>query len=457
MAPKTFNLLTIGHRGVGKTVFLAGSYAVSQAARSDNRSNEFWFECRDQQARENLEKLLGYVSRTGQYPPPTMKITNFSFDVKHRSWMGEKILCQFRWWDIPGEICDFQNIDFQRILLASHGCCIFINAQALVNDPTYGPILEKTIQQINTIGTLINQSNLKYVFALVLTQCDLLEAGALGVLRIEECLQPFTARLDASGIPYQKFYSGIPISTAGKGASLGSNDYDPAGPLRWLLSELRKLHNFKPQFDLASGLKQFQRQGGGPKRQSIAPAALTQRQNWILGSLAVVGILGTLLALLFATGILRPPVSGPAEVAERQIRELEGLAKQKPNDTAILTNLASLYVEQEQYDQAIPLLQRLSELEPKNVELRLNLARLYQLSNQIDQEEAVYDDILSQSPNNLMAMTRKAVLRAQQGDVKQAKTLFAKAEQAAPNSQLKAKVQMIADDALKTAGQSKTP
>lgn len=41
---KTFNLLSIGQRGVGKTVFLIGSYEELRANRLTEQPQKLWFD-----------------------------------------------------------------------------------------------------------------------------------------------------------------------------------------------------------------------------------------------------------------------------------------------------------------------------------------------------------------------------------------------------------------------------
>lgn len=198
---KTFNLLSIGHRGVGKTVFLAGSYAELQANNQidDLQTGEFWFDCQDTQMQENMNQLLGYIAQTGKYPPATMKISNFNFSLKRQNLSSEKTLCHFRWWDIPGEICNLgNNRDFQRMVLTSHGCCVFIDASALVHDPNYLKPLENIIRQVMGIASLVSQRGLKYPLALILTKSDLIQLGPISQLQIEQSLQPLITVLNLS-------------------------------------------------------------------------------------------------------------------------------------------------------------------------------------------------------------------------------------------------------------------
>lgn len=254
-ASKTFNLLSIGQRGVGKTVFLAGSYAELQANNQLDHSQEFWFDCQDMQVQQNMDRLLGYITQTGQYPPATMKVNNFNFSLKCQNLWSEKTLCHFRWSDIPGEICNLSNNrEFQRMVLTSHGCCVFINADALVHDPAYSKSLEDTIRQVMAIASLADQRGLKYPLALVFTKCDLIQLGPISQLQIEQSLQPLIAVLDNVKANYKRFYSAIPIVSYRGTSTLKAKG--AAAPLLWLTSELRKINKLQLHKDLGTGLMQ---------------------------------------------------------------------------------------------------------------------------------------------------------------------------------------------------------
>lgn len=252
--PKTFNLLSIGQRGVGKTVFLAGSYAELNSDIPAEELQEFWFDCEDQQVQQNIEKLLNYIAQTGQYPPPTLKITNFNFSMKRYSLRGARELCNIRWWDIPGEYCNIRNRDFQKLVLASHGCCVFISAEALLHDHAYVQSLENVVKQVMGIASLVHQHGLKYPFALIFTKCDLLQLGPISLLQLEQNLQPLVTGLEAAKANYKRFYSAIPIVSYRGSATLKAKG--AAAPILWLTSELRKRHKLQLQQDLGSGLMQ---------------------------------------------------------------------------------------------------------------------------------------------------------------------------------------------------------
>lgn len=321
-SPKIFNLLSIGQRGVGKTVFLAGSYAELQLnIQDESQTQEFWFDCQDYQVQDNIEQLLGYVAHTGQYPPATMKITNFNFSLKRQNLWSEKTLCQFQWWDIPGEICNIRNHrEFQRMVLMSHGCCVFIDAEALVRDRDYLKSFEEIVRQVMGIASLVNQRGLQYPLALIFTKCDLLQLGPLSQLQIEENLQPLITVLDSAKANYKRFYSAIPIVST-QGVSI-LKAKGAAEPVLWLTSELRKIHNWQWHSDLGTGLMQnateFASKPRDPKARQfkLSPGAYKYIFPWLLASMSLIGV-SIAVFLTFSQSTL-----SPEQAFKRQFRLL---------------------------------------------------------------------------------------------------------------------------------------
>ncbi len=403
-----------------------------------------WFDCRESRDEEKIDRILNYVAQTGQYPPATMKITDFNFSLKRSSLWTTKTLCHFRWWDVPGESCNSSNPEFQKIVLSSHGCCVFINASALVSDRNYLQPLEEIIQQVVAIASLVNQHSLKYAFALIFTKCDLLNFAPISLVQIEERVQPLLTRLDAVKADYQKFYSAIPIvSFAGvptlkaKGAS---------APLLWLVRQLRKLHHVQLRHDLGSGLEQSITKAGKThtaKNVLGLSLPLNYRASSLLLSLAGVSLLGV-CAVLF---ILSPFAPNKSQASDNRIKKYEQILQDEPNNFNALFELANLHIDMGQRDRAIPLMEKLVQMEPERLDLHLNLAQLYKSLGQMQKAETAYNQILSREKNNLAALVNKAVLRNEQGDYKTAKALFVQAEQAAPES-LKAKIHAIANNTL---------
>ena len=322
--PKTFSLLSIGQRGVGKTVFLAGSYAqlkndpwdfdlqalleTDRTIRSSERP-AFWFECPDQEERINLEKILNHVEQTGSYPPATIKITDFNFRLKQHTADGTELLCDFKWWDVPGELCDLRNADFQDMVLTSHGCCVFINAQALIHDHIiYAQTLEQVFNQVIAIASLAHQHRLNYAIALISTRFDLLESSRETRFKLLQNLQPLTKQLDEIRANYKHFYSGIPIVATNGVSRLQAKG--TADSLLWLLAQLNKQDRLKSERNLASSLTQTRRKH--PTTQSRL-----QRLVVVLSVISI-SLLGIIIALLLGFGLFTG-TPNQAPVQERRL------------------------------------------------------------------------------------------------------------------------------------------
>ena len=304
----TFNLLSIGQRGVGKTVFLAGSYAESKLMQSTEKdSQQLWFNCDDPQTQENLEAILNYVERSGKYPPATMRITDFHFSAKTRGFWGQKTICHFRWWDLPGEECKITNPNFQKIVLNSHACCVFINAYQLINESNYLNLLEDNLQEVIgiAIASQVPKENLDYPFALILTQCDRLDSGMATGFKLEQKLTPLIERLQNIQVKYQKFHSAVPIISENNLLRL-----KPEGviaPLAWLLQQLEKNYRFEAPQSLEIRLKY---------QANNIPESATTTHNYIkillLGSLGLVGISAGIFFIFHRfTSTPQPPQNSP--------------------------------------------------------------------------------------------------------------------------------------------------
>jgi len=132
---KTFNLLSIGQERVGKTVFLAGSYIELHGDSQTKRPQQLWFDCQDSQVQENVERILATLSRPVSIHPH-YESHEFQLQPEASQAVGVQTLCHFRWWDIPGEICNMHNLTFAWWCLL-HACCVFIDACACTRIPIY--------------------------------------------------------------------------------------------------------------------------------------------------------------------------------------------------------------------------------------------------------------------------------------------------------------------------------
>lgn len=447
-APQLFSLLSIGHRGVGKTVFLAGSYAELHADSHTDHNKQLWFDCQDSQAQENIESILSYVARTGKYPPLTIKITNFNFSLKHHSLWGTQTLCDFRWWDIPGESCNIHNRDFQTMVSNSQGCCVFIDAHALVHEPAYRQAFENVIiDQVMPIANLVHLNRLRYAFALILTKYDLLVPGTLSRQQINEGLQPLTSRLDAVRANYQTFYSSIPIVHTESASILKATG--AADPLLWLVCQLNLAHNPRSKNNLLEFVtpllpSRFQPQQAILERalhSQIKPARKALRVTKILGLdlqpanykyiLLLTVVMVSLLGVI-STFKVKNVVASYEQDRRSKTRDLNAMRK------------------------SVSLVEQRVQEEPEYLELRLQLAKLYERTNQFYKAEIAYDQVLAQQKNNLNALIGKANLRHLQGDKQAAKMLFAQAEQTAPPT-LKTQIRALARQTLQLSAKPIPP
>lgn len=441
--PKKFKLLSIGQRGVGKTVFLAGSYVE---LRSDSQLNhqQSWFDCQDSDVQENIENLLSHIARTGQYPPSTLKTTNFNFNLKRRTLWGIKTLCQFGWYDIPGELCDVDNPDFRKMVFKSNGCCVFIDAHALVHKPVYQQALEDIIQQVMPIATLVYLNSFKYAFALLLTKCDLLEADPLSRKHLEESLQPLMCRLDGVKANYQTFCLGINIVRSEGVSSLKATG--AAAPILWLGRELSLAHSPSLINNLVELVKKVQPSGSQLRQkgvdgelQSLFNSSGTSKVKKIFGLYFFPTSRKYILLLALAS-------VGLVLASSLLLVDYKWVFQRESKNLDTLSNLDNLRG-RGQLDELIPLMEKLVQQEPKNIELRLQLGKLYELTGQVSKAETAYDQILAQQKNDIKALVGKAVLRQTQGDTKTAEALFVQAEKAAP-ADLKAQVRVKAQETL---------
>ncbi len=439
--PKTFSLLSIGQRGVGKTVFLAGSYAELHSHNQPDHVRQLWFDCQDGQDQEKIEQLLSYIARTGQYPPATLKITNFKFSMKFHSRWSTKTLCHFSWWDIPGESCNIDNPDFRNMVINSSGCCVFIDAYALVHQPAYKQALENIIQQVIPIASLVYLNSFSYAFALILTKCDLLGPDPLSRQQLEQGLQPLINRLDAVKANYQTFYSDIPIVSSERASILKATG--AAAPLLWLVWELNKAHNPGLMDNLVTRMRKsnsqtqqervtrslqslFGSSGKASTKKFLGLYLFSPTRKYILLlAMAIVGLVGVLG--LFSVNYER--------VFQRQPKNLDSLT------------YVNTLRQRGQFNQATSIMEQLVQQEPEILDLRLQLADLYEITGQVQKAETAYDQVLAQQKNNIRALIGKALLRKSYGDIETASLLFAQAEAAAP-ADSKAQVRAIAEKTL---------
>lgn len=369
-----------------------------------------------------------------------MKIADFTFSLKQKRLWGTQTLCHFRWWDMPGEICDLNNRQFQSMVLSSQGCCVFINAYSLIHEPAYLESVKDMIELVTGIASLIKHHNLQYPMALIFTQCDRLEAGPLGQLQIEKCLEPLIIRLENARTNYRRFYSSIPIVRIDGTPVLRASG--SADGLVWVTSELCKARSVQSGQDLATSLSQ-----STSLDHQFVPTV--RRPGFALGliSAGVVGFLtvGFALTSLWST---QPPQQ--AQATQRTLQDHHNVLTRDPNNLDSLISVYDHYVEVGQLAKAVPLLEKIVAQKPTHLDLKFNLADLYELTGEKQKAEATYDGILTAQPQDVKAIVGKAILRGEAGDLSTAQSLFQQAENIAATQEAKGKIKEIAAQTLQT-------
>ncbi len=413
------------------------------------RPQQLWFDCQDTQEQENVESILSYVVQTGQYPPPTTKMTNFNFSLKRHSLEGVQTLCRFRWWDIPGEVCNIDNLNFQTIMAASQGCCVFIDAYALVHNNAYVQTLEDIITLVKATADLVSLNGLKYAFALILTKCDLLEPDPIAQQQLQEGLQPLITSLDAMKANYQTFYSSIPIVHTESAVILKAKG--AAAPLLWLVWELNKAHNPSWMNDLLELVNSLLPTGFQPQQVGVYGSS----RSLFSSSGKATGVKKLLDLYLFRSSrrsvlLIFLAIAALLEIISPLFINYKQIFQNESHNLDTMENLAVLHESRGQFYQALPLMEKLVQQKPERLDLRLQLANLYQFTGQASRAEIAYDQVLAQQNNNFKALVGKATLRSVRGDIKTATAMFAQAEKAAPTD-LKAQVRAVAQKTLHTS------
>ncbi len=427
----TFNFLTLGRRGVGKTVFFAGCYAeVNNGFFTQRKDQSLWFEGQNPQDKEHLDSLLNYVAKTGEYPPATLKITEFNLDLKRRDPWGKKTLCHFRWYDIPGEYCNFERPDYQQMVLKSHSCYVFLNAAHLIHGSTYLESLDSVLKQVISIANLKSNTTTEYTFALIFTQFDRLPNQNIGRLQIEETIRPFLITLEEKGIKYLRFYSEVPIVKVENHYKLKPKG--TAVSLIWVVSELQEASS--------KTLKTSQQKDISPIQHFLILAQ--KYRKWLIAT----GISGVVLVcgIGLVTHLNQVSLNVPGTLtAEAQIRQYQLVLQDNPRDLKTLVALSELYIAQGQLKQAISVIETITQQQPNHLDWQFNLAKLYELVQENPKAEEVYDRILAQDNQHFYALLGKGLLRQKDGDLQTAQFLFKQAEQVAPTKDLKAQVRNL--------------
>ncbi|MDZ4877816.1 MAG: hypothetical protein CLLPBCKN_007251 [Chroococcidiopsis cubana SAG 39.79] len=400
-----YRILSLGQRGVGKTVFLAGAYLDLRDSVEEIKVDSL-----DSVTEQNVLKLLGHIRETGDYPPPSVKISNFNFALKMSVNQRKKVLYNFSWSDVPGEICEPDNEHFQELVLNSHGCCAFFDALALVTESNYTDRVRSIMKQLLAIASLTAKNGIFYPISLVFTKCDLLGTPPTNILRLEQHLGAITDPLDTTGVIYKTFYSAVQIVKQDEHSRVVSRGGAGAA-VYWLTQELLNISQRGETRRLASQLHSL----SFPSLRTYAASNTMLKAKLINSKIfALVGLLAfvSLASWFGITWYERQVANSPDTLTARSIEQYRGILRAQPENTDALINLANLLIQQAEYSGAIELMQRLVKIQPQEIEWQMNLARLYAVTQQPKEAQKIYDSILNRDGNNVDALQEKAILLA---------------------------------------------
>jgi len=139
--------------------------------------------------RKTLRGSLATLSRPVSIHPH-YESHEFQLQPEASQAVGVQTLCHFRWWDIPGEICNMHNLTF--MVSTSRLLCVYRCLCACTQE--YLQTLEDIIEQVMAIASLVSLNGLKFA---LLTKSDLLEPGSVSHQQLEKRLQLLTTRLEA--------------------------------------------------------------------------------------------------------------------------------------------------------------------------------------------------------------------------------------------------------------------
>lgn len=104
-----------------------------------------------------------------------------------------------------------------------------------------------------------------------------------------------------------------------------------------------------------------------------------------------------------------------------------------PNAITLLNNRASLYIEANQVDNAMSDYKKIIAIEPDNEEARYNIGMIYLEKNDFKEAERQFDEILRYHPNSLLSNEGKAFLCKATGNYAKAASHFSEVIKASPS------------------------
>jgi hypothetical protein len=193
-----FQVLVLGARGAGKSVFLASLFHLLSV--QDRKGNNFILSCADLESQSQLRNMFLQISNPDKgWPAGTKSAQEYIFDCEHIK-DGQRIkLFKFRYYDFPGGfIAESNATDFGFILAQTrmaHSILVLLDGKKILNllEDRESPRDEPSIyDDLTMMGTILQECTGKAVH-FAITKSDILNLKKYSLTRIKNKLMDHTS------------------------------------------------------------------------------------------------------------------------------------------------------------------------------------------------------------------------------------------------------------------------
>lgn len=233
-----FQVLVIGTRGAGKTVFLASLFQLLGV--QDPRGNNFILSCPDIRSQSQLKNIFEQISSPERgWPPGTTGTQEYIFECEHIKDEQRIKLFRFRYFDFPGGFLGESNEnDFAFILTQirkAHSILVLLDGKKILNllEDRAPPIGEPSIyDDLSSMGRFLQECIGKPVH-FAITKSDILNLKPNSLGKIKKKLMVHTSFRNIIEQRKSRPTYLIPVSAVGNGFA----KFDP------VTQQMKKLPN----------------------------------------------------------------------------------------------------------------------------------------------------------------------------------------------------------------------
>jgi tetratricopeptide (TPR) repeat protein len=167
-------------------------------------------------------------------------------------------------------------------------------------------------------------------------------------------------------------------------------------------------------------------------KNSISKSAVVGASLMVLGTVGFVVSLNRGNSALLKSGAAEQTI--PVDNRDHELKMLTAELQKKPDHTPILLRIAQLKRDSGRHEEAVRHLRAAVQKEPENTEARLELGRALYESGDIAGSVAETAKILEQNPSHVDALYNLGAIYANSGDETKAKSYWAAAVAAGPQT-----------------------